>query len=186
MDHLPHLQAIVAADPIRLRILRQVRALELADCWVGAGFVRSAVWDHLHQRKSSPLPADVDVVWFDKTQASRASDAHIEGLLRSMDSTVNWSIKNQAYMHLRNDDPPYSSVADAMTHWPETATAVAVRMGVHDLIEVAAPLGLSDLFNLVVRPTARFQGEKWQVFQDRLNSKNWRANWPELKILPHT
>ena len=86
-------------------------------------------------------------------------------------------------MHLRNGDRPYTSATDAMRHWPETATAVAVRLGADDRIEVAAPFGLDDLFDLIVRPTARFQGEKRQAYLDRLRAKNWLATWPDLTIL---
>jgi len=87
-------------------------------------------------------------------------------------------------MHLRNGDSSYSSALDAMTHWPETATAVAVRLGVGGMVEVAAPLGLDDLFNLVVRPTAKFQAYKQQDYLNRLSSKNWLKIWPNLKIVP--
>ncbi len=38
------LRAIIAADPLRMRVLDLVKALALPDCWVAAGFVRSAVW----------------------------------------------------------------------------------------------------------------------------------------------
>ncbi|MDP3848155.1 MAG: nucleotidyltransferase family protein [Pseudomonas sp.] len=184
MIQLSQVQTIIAADPVRWRILRLVQELELPDCWVAAGFVRSAIWDHLHQRSTSPLPPDVDVIWFDSERTSLDLDAHIEAALRRKDYTIDWSVKNQARMHLRNDDSPYFSAADAMTHWPETATAVAVRLGVEGVVEVAAPLGLDDLFNLVVRPTARFQTEKQQIYLNRLRAKNWLATWPDLKVFP--
>jgi hypothetical protein len=52
------------------------------------------------------------------------------------------------------------------------------------VVEVAAPLGLDDLFNLVVRPTVKFRADKRQVYLNRLRSKNWLATWPDLKVLP--
>lgn len=52
-----------------------------------------------------------------------------------------------------------------------------------DVIEVAAPLGLDDLFNLVVRPTARFEIEKKQIYVDRVRCKNWLATWRNLSIV---
>lgn len=183
MQHLLQLRTIIAADPVRMRILRQVAALGLADCWVAAGFVRSAVWQHLHRRDRCPLPADIDVIWFDGELASKALDLELEASLRRWDDGINWSVKNQARMHLHNGDRPYASATEAMIHWPETATAVAVRLGANDVIEVAAPFGLDDLFGLIVRPTANFQTEKRQVYLDRLRTKNWRRTWPKLKIL---
>lgn len=184
MNLAAKLLTLIASDPQRLRILQQVRALDLPDCWVAAGFVRSAVWDHLHQHSYSPLPPDIDVIWFDRSQASPARDAELETILRQRDESLQWSVKNQARMHLRNGDAPYTSATEAMQHWPETATAVAVRLDEYDRVEVAAPLGLEDLFDLLVRPAGRFRDEKQPIYQQRLRSKNWLATWPKLKVLP--
>jgi hypothetical protein len=184
MNLAARLRTIISTDPRRLRILQQVRELDLPDCWVAAGFVRSAVWDHLHQRSGSPLPTDIDVIWFARSQTSPARDAELEAMLRHRDDSLQWSVKNQARMHLRNGDAPYASATEAMRHWPETATAVAVRLDEQDGIQVAVPLGLEDLFNLIVRPAGRFKDEKQPIYQERLRSKNWLATWPKLKVLP--
>lgn len=184
MNLAARLRTIISADPQRLRILQQVHELDLPDCWVAAGFVRSAIWDHLHQRSDSPLPTDIDVIWFDHSQILPARDAEQEAMLRSKGESLQWSVKNQARMHLRNGDTPYASATDAMRYWPETATAVAVRLDEQGEVEVAAPLGLEDLFNLIVRPAGRFKGEKQPIYQERLRSKNWLATWPRLKVLP--
>jgi hypothetical protein len=180
MQHEAQLKTLLTQDPARMKILRMTRELNLPDCWIGAGFVRSLVWDHLHQRQSSALRADIDIIWFDPARASAQTDSALEGTLSSLCSELNWSVKNQVRMHLRNADAPYRSAADAMTCWPETATAVAVRLDRHNEIEVSAPLGLEDLFSLVVRPTDRFRAEKHPVFLDRICSKAWRETWPDL------
>lgn len=183
MHRHAQLCAIITADPLRMRVLDLVKALALPDCWVAAGFVRSAVWDHMHQRNVGTLPTDIDVIWFDPDRPGKALDAKLEAALRRSDGSLNWSVKNQARMHLHNADQPYRSAMDALTHWPETATAVGVRLGALGEIEVAAPLGLDDLFNLIVRPTAGFRAGKRQVYLDRLAAKRWSDTWPGLRIL---
>lgn len=182
MSPLDPLRQIISSDVERMRILRLVRALELADGWVAAGMVRSAVWDRLHGRSHSPLPADIDVIWFDPRQADPALDARLEARLQAQDGRLGWSVKNQARMHLRNQDRPYRSATDAMRHWPETATAVAVRLTANDALEIAAPFGLDDLFGLLVRPGPRFRGEKRALQQERLRSKRWLDTWPRLTL----
>ncbi|MBZ9666077.1 nucleotidyltransferase family protein [Pseudomonas sp. LMG 31766] len=184
MNFAAQLQTLIVTDLQRLRILQQVRELDLPDCWVAAGFVRSAVWDHLHQRTPSPLPEDIDVIWFDCAHTSEERDAELQATLRGGNGDLQWSVKNQARMHLRNGDAPYASATEAMRHWPETATALAVRLDENDRVEVAAPLGLEDLFGLIVRPAGRFQNEKRRIYQQRLHDKNWLATWPKLKVLP--
>lgn len=177
------LRTVVAAierRPEHVRILSTVAALELPDGWVGAGFVRNAVWDDLHQHgRPTPL-ADVDVVYFDTTAPHSEFDERYEATLRACAPDVAWSVKNQARMHIRNRDQPYESTAHALTCWPETCTAVAARLGPSG-IEILAPLGLRDLTQLVVRPTAHFRG-KLNLYRDRVNAKNWRERWPRLRI----
>ncbi len=165
-----------------MSVLRQVAALQLPDCWVAAGFVRSAVWDHLHHRPPAPVTGgDIDVIWFDPQSATPAMDAAIEERLAAVNPSLPWSVKNQAAMHLRNGDRPYRSSSDAMTFWPETATAVAVRLN-GDALEVAAPLGLDDLFALVLRPGPAFRGAKRPSFEARASAKRWREHWPKLTM----
>lgn len=65
MDYLNSLQRILSVDPSRMQVLYAVRDLQLHDCWTGAGFVRDAVWDHLHVDWHHSLCGNVDVVWFD-------------------------------------------------------------------------------------------------------------------------
>jgi hypothetical protein len=181
--HGERLRAILGADPCRWRILTMVASLDLPDCWVGAGFVRNAVWDSLHDYGVAAPMGDVDVVWFDAARADPAVDREVQARLCGLDGDIAWSVKNQSRMHVRNGDPPYRSATDAMRHWPETATAVGVRWEGGD-IGIAAPFGLDDLFDLVVRPTARFQGEKHQIFLDRVRDKRWQERWPKLRSPP--
>jgi hypothetical protein len=183
MNGVSRLQAIIRDEPLRWRILGLVRALRLPDGWIGAGFVRNAVWDTLHGRVSSPLSRDVDVLWFDATQAEAAADRTIEARLRLADPSVSWSVKNQARMHRRNGDAPYGSVTDAMRFWPETATAVAVRRTDRDECEVAAPYGLDDLFGLILRPTPRFADAEGRIsLAARARTKGWLTTWPLLRV----
>lgn len=180
-EHRTTVQTLISSDPLRWHLLAVVRSLALPDCWIGAGFVRNAVWDHLHGRPLSPLTGDVDVLWFDATCTSPDEDRRLEALLHAAEPSIDWSVKNQARMHLRNGDAPYRNASDAMRFWPETATAVAVRRTAEDLCEVSAPLGLEDLFNLQLKPTPRFTQEKHAIYQQRITSKGWLTHWPLLK-----
>jgi hypothetical protein len=174
------LRAMLQADQVRLRALGHVRALGRPDAWIGAGFVRNAVWDRLHGRPCAPPAGDVDVVWFDPGRPDPAEDAALEVKLRGLDHSLDWSVRNQARMHRRNADKPYASVEDALRHWPETATAVAVRLDERDAIEITAPFGLTDLFALRLRPTPRFRADKFPVYVERIRCKRWLETWPKL------
>lgn len=176
------LEVLLRADRRRWHILGLVRKLDLPDCWVGAGFVRNAVWDALHGRPAGDVHGDVDVLWFDRRQDGPQVDAWIEAMLARLDPTIDWSVKNQARMHVRNGDPPYRSTVDAMRRWPETATAASVRRVMQDGFDVIAPFGLADLFGLVLRPAPCFQGAKHPQYLQRIEAKGWLSSWPRLRM----
>ncbi|WP_108812193.1 nucleotidyltransferase family protein [Sphingorhabdus sp. Alg231-15] len=181
MSDALRIEAILRSDPVRWHLLGVVAELALPDCWIGAGFVRNAVWDSLHGRAPGPLLGDIDVIWFDPDHSDAERDRNIEETLRAAAPSVDWSVKNQARMHLRNGDAPYLSATDAMRYWPETATAVAARRHNSDQCEVASPLGLDDLFDLILRPTGRFVVEKRNIYDERIQSKDWIGKWSLLK-----
>ncbi|MBI1244420.1 MAG: hypothetical protein GC202_05390 [Alphaproteobacteria bacterium] len=172
---------LIAADRARLRVLAMVADLDLPDCWIGGGFVRSPVWDRLSGRTPKFPDGDVDVLWFDRERTNPEIDTQLEERLARRDPQLEWSVKNQARMHLRNGDAPYASTADAMRHWVETATAVAVRLAGGE-IEVSAPFGFEDLFSMTVRPTPRFVGARIGEAVARLHAKRWLDRWTSLTI----
>jgi hypothetical protein len=174
--------AFIAAQPAMMDLLRAVEALNLSDGWVGAGFVRNPVWDALHGFPWSPSYSDVDVVYFDDADADPERDRRIDHQLRTAMPGIPWSVKNQARMHRQNHDHPYADTADAMTHWPETCTAIGVRTK-GTQVELLAPFGTSDLLSLVVRPTPAFASKR-SIYQSRLAEKRWVERWPRLRYLP--
>lgn len=175
------LRALLRADPLRMHILRCARSLALPDAWVAAGVVRSAVWDAAHGRPPGRSFGDVDVIWFDP-DADR--DSSLEASLRAELPTEEWSVTNQARMHAANGDRPSASATDAMSFWPETATAVGVRLEGDDAISIAAPFGLDDLFGLVLRPTPAFAGSRRPIMEGRARDRRWRETWPRLRPAP--
>lgn len=138
MKYLTDLIELLSKDDQRMKALDAVSSLQIDNCWIGAGFIRNAVWDALHGFSDQAIAGDVDVIWLDHHH-SKQTDKLLEQKLRARLSGIDWSVKNQARMHINNDDSSYSSIAEAMCNWPETATAIAARIGRDDKIEVIAP-----------------------------------------------
>lgn len=182
MRYASALETLLLTDPRRRNILHIVHSL-FPESWIGAGFVRDAVWDHLHHNAPQPPAGDVDVIWLNPHEMAIEADIEMENRLREHAPEVTWSVKNQARMHLRNGDEPYSSLLAALRHWPETATAVAVRLADKARIEIIAPFGLDDLFGLRLRPTPHFTGRKYSQFRRRVEEKRWLARYPHLALI---
>jgi hypothetical protein len=96
-------------------------------------------------------------------------------------SDVDWSVTNQARMHLHNGDAPYQSTADALRFWLETPTAIAVTLDAADHLHVMAPFGVEDLMGVRVRPTPRGR-ERIDAYRNRVETKQWQRFWPGLDI----
>ncbi|MCT7944930.1 nucleotidyltransferase family protein [Shewanella septentrionalis] len=191
----------------------RVRALELAlQCakvhsmpqWcLAAGFVRNLVWDRLHGFELSPLN-DIDLIYFCPLDISPERDLAIETYLNQLVPELPWSVKNQARMHVRNQDMAYTSCVDAMSYWPELETAIGVSYQAVDTesddqtqiktetqtcvgmknhpascdIELVAPFGLNSLFALKLSANPK---RALPVFDHRVATKGWLTRYPLLE-----
>lgn len=151
--------------------------------WIGAGFIRDAVWDALHGRPWAASwrdGGDVDLLYFEPSDISAAAERPIEVRLRKAAPEIPWSVKNQARMHLRNGDAPYRDMADALFQWLETATAIAARLE-GERVALLAPHGVDDLLGLTLRATPSGLG-KPEAFEERVGAKKWLKRWPDLRL----
>src|SRR3954463_2967085 len=137
--------------------LEAARDVEPPDWLIGAGAVRTAVWDRLHGYDEPTPLRDLDVAFYDAADLSEARERAIEEALRARLPGVPWEARNQAAVHLWYERKfgfevePFASTAEAIATWPETATAVAVRLNEDDDLMVVAPCGLGDLLGMVHR-----------------------------------
>ncbi len=161
-----------------LTALREVMG---AEAWIAAGFIRNMIWDQIQGREAEPLD-DVDVVYFDLEDQAEETEKDWDRRLARHLPGVPWSVKNQVRMARRNKEGPYRDVSDALAHYLETATAVAVQVSDAGQIEILAPYGCADLFAMVLRPTSSGLARIDQL-QARLRAKGWRARWPDLKFV---
>lgn len=102
-------------------------------------------------------------------------------------SEIPWDVHNQAAVHLWYHQkfgsriPPLRSIEDAIGTWPETSSAVAVRLTEKDDLVVVAPFGLRDLFELIFRRNPRLVSR--EQFLQRLGDKKIRETWPKVRVI---
>lgn len=165
--------------------LTAVRSLGLDSWCIGAGAVRSLVWNSLHGFKQTSALDDVDVAYFDSS-AGPQQDAHIETRLRRLLPGMHWEATNQATVHhwfaseLGQTVAPLQSLEEGIATWPEFATCVGVFLDESDSIAVIAPHGLDDLFNLRVRHNPVRASAA--TFRQRVASKRFAERWPRLSM----
>src|SRR5690625_4521935 len=94
--------ACIREDQWMMDVLTHVKALNLPDWWVCAGFVRSKIWDVIHNFSGRTDLPDVDVIYYDTRNISIEKEKELERQLKLSNAQVPWSVKNQARMHLEN------------------------------------------------------------------------------------
>ena len=157
------LETLIAGSEWFTRVLQCVRDEQIPDAWVGAGALRDLVWGELHGSGFRPDEVrDVDVAFFDPDDLSRENDERVTARLSARCPTVPWEARNQAAVHTwyarkfgGNQPAPFTSIENAIGTWPETATAVVVRIDHGDALEICAPLGVDDLIGGVWRRNPR-------------------------------
>jgi uncharacterized protein len=181
---------VVASSAWLMRVLAAVRDTALPQAWVGAGVLRDLVWGQRYGPGFRPeLVRDVDVAFFDPADLSRAGDDRATALLTARLASVPWEAKNQAAVHTwypakfgGGPVTPLTSIREAVGSWPETATAVAVRLTASDAIEICAPHGLNDLLDGVWRRNpARITIAQSLL---RLARHNPAGRWPQVTVVP--
>jgi hypothetical protein len=147
--------------------------------------VAQTVWNVAHGKAPGADILDYDLVYYD-ADPSEARERRIQCEARALvaDLPIELDVTNEARVHLWYPRQfgygiqPYQSTEDAIGTWPTTATAIGVRPRGRGL-EVWAPFGTDDLFNLVVRPN------RVQITPEIYDAKvaRWVTRWPSLVAL---
>jgi hypothetical protein len=187
VNDVAHVTALVRETPWFMTALRAGRELRLAQWCIGAGALRTLVWDALHGQPRSEL-ADVDFVYFCAQDLSPARDAALQRLLAEKCPGLPWDVTNQAGVHLWFEAyfghavEPLRSLEEAIATWPEPATAVGVWLDERDALHVIAPHGLADLLGMRVRRNPARVSE--QTYRERCESKRYAERWPRVVVDP--
>jgi hypothetical protein len=184
------LRTIVRSSAWAMQMLDAVRRSRLPDAWVGAGVIRDLVWGTSFGAGFDPNEVrDVDVPFFDPGDLTADNDDRATALLAGLQPDVPWEACNQAAVHAwyhkhfgGEPVPPLRSVAEAVATWPETATAIAVRLDADNGIEICAPHGLGDLLGGVWRRNPL----RVTVSQSRERLARHRPaqRWPGVRVIP--
>jgi hypothetical protein len=178
---------MVERSPWFMSALSAVQTLQLESWCIGAGAVRTLVWDQLHGYSNTSALTDVDVVYFDANDLTPAAEQILQRQLLELCPDVPWEVTNQAAVHLWFADvlgypvQPLLSLEQAIASWPEFATAVGVTLNEKSQLEVIAPYGMDDLFAMIVRRNPARVSEK--TYRQRIEQKQYAQRWPKVKVL---
>lgn len=173
---------IISSDQWMMDILKTAKQLDLPDWWICAGFIRSKIWDVSHNFQERTAIPDIDVIYFDKMD-EETEEKRLEKVLCELMPGIPWSVKNEARMHVRNNLDPYLNAEDAIAKFPETVTALGVRLDNNDQLQLTASHGVKDVINMIIRPTPFFSNSRllMDIYNERIKTKDWGKRWYLLR-----
>jgi hypothetical protein len=186
-EQLRVFQSTLERNRTLVEVLQRAAGLGLPGWYLTAGCLYQTVWNIVTGRGADEGIKDYDLIYFDPADLSwGAEDAVIQaGAALFGDLPVVVEIRNEARVHLWYEEKfgvpcvPYDSTEAAIDTFPGMACCVGVRVENDVRWRVYAPYGLSDVFNLVVRPNP-VQATR-EIYEAKAG--RWRRHWPELTVI---
>ncbi|MFE4626503.1 nucleotidyltransferase family protein [Streptomyces mirabilis] len=160
VEQLDGLRSVLSQNEVLTDVMTRAATMELPGWYVTAGCLFQTVWNVVTDRPPTSGIKDYDIFYFDGTDLSwEAEDAAIKAgqeVFAGLPAEVE--IRNEARVHLWYEQkfgvpcPPHESTEAAIDSFAATTCCLGVRLEADGGLRVYAPHGLSDVFNLVVRP----------------------------------
>ncbi|KIX92735.1 uncharacterized protein Z520_11587 [Fonsecaea multimorphosa CBS 102226] len=179
-----HLRKVLSSNPTLVTVLTCAAALNLPNWYLAGGALSQTIWNSVSKLPPETGIRDYDLVYYDDSDLSyEAEDLVIQAGKRQFgDVPVEVEIRNQARVHLwyekKHGVPcrPHTSVEAGIDTWISTSAMLGVRLDELGGWVVYAPRGLSDFFNMVVRPNPVLG--KREAYDKKV--KRWKEIWPNL------
>lgn len=174
-------------SPVFQRIFALSPQINLPDWYVAGGCITQTIWnwkmrlDPLHGLK------DVDLVYYNAGQSEADEESDRLKITRLFaNSPLPIDLINEARVHewypskFGNEILPYVSTEDGISSWLP-AFSIGIRPEAAGLT-IFAPFGLTDAFNMIVRPNKR------QITEEIYNKMvtRLRKDWPALQVMSWT
>jgi len=186
-EQLGALRGVLSRNDVLAEVLARAATLDPPRWYLTAGCLFQTVWNVVTDRPPTHGIKDYDIFYFDDGDLSWEAEDQAIGAGREVfaDLPAEVEIRNEARVHLWYEEkfgvpcPPYASTEAAIDSFAATTCCLGVRLERDGRWRVYAPHGLSDVFNLVVRPNPVLAPRS--VYEAK--AARWREQWPELTVL---
>ncbi len=180
-------QRYLRESPGVMAVLEAVREARPPDWRLFSGAVYQTIWNGLTGRPADHGIRDYDVAFFDMDLSREAEIRRQAELLAHVPDVMRGRIEavNQARVNLwfeENFGRPYAALTStdgALRRSLFTAHAVGVRLEPDDSLSIAAPYGLGDIFDMVLRPNPELP----VIGAHTEKARQALERWPELVVL---
>ncbi|MBN8648690.1 MAG: nucleotidyltransferase family protein [Caulobacterales bacterium] len=170
-----------------MTILKACRDARLPEWRLVSGAIYGTVFNKLTSRDPDYGIKDYDIAYYDPDNSYQAEDLWIKKIDAALPENLRplVEVRNQARVHLWFEQkfgapyPPLKNTDESLERYLCYAHAVAIRLENDDTISIAAPFGLDDVFNMVMRPNPN----RGQTENRLAKSLSIKERWPEVTII---
>ncbi len=168
-------------------ILERFPELGLRDWWLTSGCLFQTVWNLKSGRPADRGIDDYDICYFSEdsswdaeNEVIRCADALFSDL------SIKVQVRNQARVHLWYTEkfgvayPPLMTAGEGILRFPASPQTVGIKRTGEDFLDVYAPFGLGDIWDMVVRPNRGLP--LTDIYSEKAAS--WHSKWPALTVYP--
>jgi hypothetical protein len=187
-DQRRRLEEIVRGDPDLMGLLTAAREVGLPQWRVVAGCLYQTAWNVLTNKPARTGIKDYDLIYFDARDLSWEAEDQVAQrvALRMGHLPAPVEVRNQARVHLwfkqrfGADYSPLRCADEALTRYASFVHAVGVRLERDDSLDIVAPFGLDDFFNMVIRPNRVLDN----AASHEAKAARAKVIWPEVTVIP--
>ena len=166
-------------------ILDRFPELGLRDWWLTSDCLFQTVWNLKIGRRADHAILNYEIFYFSEDPSWDAENEVIHNAKKLFeDLPVKVQVRNQARVHLWFPEkfgigyPPLTTAGEGILRFPASSQMVGIKRTGNDFIDIYAPFGLGDLWEMVVRPNRALP------LSDQYEEKttNWHSRWPTLNV----
>jgi hypothetical protein len=166
-------------------ILERAPDLGLRDWWLVAGCLFQTVWNLKSGRSPDRGIRDYDLFYFSEDLSAEAEEDVAAAAARLFgDINANIKVSNQARVHLWYPEkigmpyPALTTAAEGIARFPCSPQAVGLKRTGAEFLDVFAPFGMGDVWDMMVRPNRSMP----LVALYNEKCARWQAEWPQLQV----
>ena len=164
-----------------------MRSLGLPQWRLVAGCLYQTVWNVLTDRPRGTGIKDYDLIYYSDENSWEAEDAVIQRVAAATRDCVGpVEARNQARVHLWFPErfgcayPQLANADKSLRYYASIVHAVGVRLEADGSLDIAAPFGLDDMFDMVIRPNRALINAASHTSK----AQRAKAIWPEVVVEP--
>ncbi len=177
--------SLALLNRVNAAILERTPALGLRDWWLVSGSIFQTVWNMKSGRPAERGIKDYDLFYFSEDTSAEAEEGVIAAARELfIDLNANIEVRNQARVHLWYPGkvglpyPPLTTAAEGVLRFPCSPQAVGLKRTGEEFLDVYAPFGLGDVWDMIVRPNRTMQ--LMAVYDEKC--ARWQQEWPRIQV----